>query len=379
MNGIERKYLKVSIVISTRNRAYVISRAITSALKQGYDNFEIIVADDASTDNTQDVVRDFMKCDNRIKYFKQEERLGIAPTWKKAFFEYSSGDLITVLNDDDEFIDDYFLSKVGEKFLDTTIGCVFTNIKLNYQQYEISKNAYKIKEGIYTPDQSLFLGFFSDNGAVFRKALLRKLNLFSVKNYTLDIELMYKVATLSNIYYLDIISYSHNFHANNLTNLSFSSTFRYAGEWIDSVYDFIESHNVLEKNRLEEWLHQKNYNLWNYLLLQIEYDIFKLLDKLSKYENHKNFVIYGCGENGKILYNFLANKNKNIILVDDEPIGYFCNQKVNSLKEYQENNSFYSDFIIIIASTNPNNIIKMRMALSRISIEQKIIDILMED
>lgn len=371
--------MKVSIIISTRNRAHIIPQALTSALKQNYNDFEVIVADDASSDNTQEVVRDFMKCDNRIRYFRQEEQLGIAPTWKKAFFEYASGDLITVLNDDDEFIDDYFLAKVADKFLDASIGCVFTNIQLNYKKYGISKNAYKIKEGIYTPDKSLFFGFFSDNGAVFRKRMLSELNLFSVKNYTLDIELMYKMATLSNIYYLDIVSYSHNFHSNNLTNLGLSSSFRYAGEWIDSVYGFIEYHQVLQKNRLDEWLKQKNYNLWNHLLLQMEYNIFRLLDKLLKYENHKNFVIYGCGENGKIVYEFLETRNKDLSFIDDTPSDYFCNQKVNLLKDCSCNNIFFRESIIILATTNPKNIIKMRTNLSRMGIDKKIIDIFLED
>jgi len=73
---------KVSIIISTRNRGKFLPTAIKSALAQSYKNFEIIIADDAFTDNTQEVALEYVKKDNRIKYFRQNERIGIAPTWK---------------------------------------------------------------------------------------------------------------------------------------------------------------------------------------------------------------------------------------------------------------------------------------------------------
>lgn len=59
---------KVSIVIPTYNRAYCINRAIESVLAQTYRDFEIIVVDDGSTDNTYEVIQGFK--DERIKYIK---------------------------------------------------------------------------------------------------------------------------------------------------------------------------------------------------------------------------------------------------------------------------------------------------------------------
>jgi len=56
----------VSVIITTYNRADLIAEAIRSVLDQTYQNFEIIVVDDGSTDNTKEVVRKFD--DNRIKY-----------------------------------------------------------------------------------------------------------------------------------------------------------------------------------------------------------------------------------------------------------------------------------------------------------------------
>ena len=58
---------EISVIITTYNSAHFISRAIRSVLNQSFQDFEIIIADDASTDNTNEVVNTFTKTDPRIK------------------------------------------------------------------------------------------------------------------------------------------------------------------------------------------------------------------------------------------------------------------------------------------------------------------------
>ena len=67
---------KVSIIIPTYNRAYCIERSIRSVLEQTYREFELLVVDDGSSDNTQDVVNRIK--DERIRYIQMSENKGVA-------------------------------------------------------------------------------------------------------------------------------------------------------------------------------------------------------------------------------------------------------------------------------------------------------------
>ena len=51
----------VSAIITTKNRSHIISRAIGSVLKQTYRDFELIVIDDASEDNTNEILKEYKK------------------------------------------------------------------------------------------------------------------------------------------------------------------------------------------------------------------------------------------------------------------------------------------------------------------------------
>ena len=86
-----------SIIIPTYNRAHLISKTIQSVLDQTYKYFEIIVVDDGSTDNTEEVIG--LMNDRRIKYFKKEnEERSIARNYG---MEKANGDFIYLLDSDD--------------------------------------------------------------------------------------------------------------------------------------------------------------------------------------------------------------------------------------------------------------------------------------
>jgi glycosyltransferase involved in cell wall biosynthesis len=91
---------KVSILIPTYNYSHYIDEAIQSALNQTYSNFEIIIVDDMSTDNTDEIVGKYLN-DKRIRYYKNVENLGLVQNFNKCL-QYATGKYIKFLLADDK-------------------------------------------------------------------------------------------------------------------------------------------------------------------------------------------------------------------------------------------------------------------------------------
>lgn len=90
--------LKFSILIPSYNGEEVIEYAIKSALSQNYQNYELIINDDASTDKTLNVIKSFN--DRRIRLFKNKKNLGYPGNLNKCL-EHAKGDIIYLLGQDD--------------------------------------------------------------------------------------------------------------------------------------------------------------------------------------------------------------------------------------------------------------------------------------
>lgn len=89
-----------SVVMPTYNRAHLLPLAIESVLQQSVADFELIISNGGSTDNTRDAVAGFS--DKRIRYFETQEKLSIGDNYQYAL-EQASGEYITFLGDDDAF------------------------------------------------------------------------------------------------------------------------------------------------------------------------------------------------------------------------------------------------------------------------------------
>ncbi|BBD64122.1 putative glycosyl transferase [Nostoc commune NIES-4072] len=92
-----------SIIIPTRERHLTLPYAIDSVLIQNYYNFELIIMDNFSSEETYKVVHEFK--DERIKYFRANERLSISENWELGL-SYTTGEYIFVLGDDDALMPD---------------------------------------------------------------------------------------------------------------------------------------------------------------------------------------------------------------------------------------------------------------------------------
>jgi len=95
------KRMKISIIMPTYNDSDTIKESLESVLKQTITSWELIVVDDGSTDITKQIVEEYSKKDNRIKYIYQENRDQLNAI--NNGFNYATGEYISILHSDDLF------------------------------------------------------------------------------------------------------------------------------------------------------------------------------------------------------------------------------------------------------------------------------------
>lgn len=94
---------KVSILIPVFNREVLLDECIQSAINQTHNNFEVIVVDNASTDNTWAVCEQWATKDKRVRIFRNEENLGPVRNWLRCI-EEAKGEYCKVLFSDDKLM-----------------------------------------------------------------------------------------------------------------------------------------------------------------------------------------------------------------------------------------------------------------------------------
>jgi glycosyltransferase involved in cell wall biosynthesis len=139
-------YPTVSVLIPVYNRESLITETVQSVLNQTYQDFEIIIVDNASTDNTWEVCKQLAKKDLRIKIWQNDINIGPVLNWKKCI-EKAQGEYGKILFSDD-LIQPTFLEKTIPFLEDSQIGFVFTaaEIGINYENKQ-NRIEYKWRNG----------------------------------------------------------------------------------------------------------------------------------------------------------------------------------------------------------------------------------------
>tara|TARA_Y100000385_G_scaffold46778_1_gene43449 strand:- start:444 stop:1334 length:891 start_codon:yes stop_codon:yes gene_type:complete len=185
-----------SVIVPTYNRENFIVKTIQSVLSQTYTNFELIIIDDGSTDNTEKVVREIE--DQRIQYHKKENaERGAARNYGT---NKAKGDYITFLDSDD-----LLYSKCLEEanlFIASNNG-----INIFHQLYEVRNNSDRLIQSADYSNSNVFKSLINKGNfiacqGIFLKADFAKSNLF-IEDRNLagseDYELWLRISTTTNI------------------------------------------------------------------------------------------------------------------------------------------------------------------------------------
>lgn len=126
---------KVSVITASYNAGRFISETIESVLNQTYENLELIIVDDCSTDNTEEIVKRYIEKDSRVKFYKLEKNSGAAVVRNTAL-EKATGRFMAFLDSDDLWNKDKLEKQI--KFMkDNNYGFSFTSYRLMYENGEL--------------------------------------------------------------------------------------------------------------------------------------------------------------------------------------------------------------------------------------------------
>lgn len=119
----------VSLGIPVYNGENYLEETIRSVLSQQYNDYELVISDNASTDRTAAISKDYAASDGRIKYFRNPKNLGAAPNYNRVF-EESSGQYFKWLSHDDLLLPNYISTTL--KVIEADPGLVLCNTIVDY-------------------------------------------------------------------------------------------------------------------------------------------------------------------------------------------------------------------------------------------------------
>jgi glycosyltransferase involved in cell wall biosynthesis len=127
----ENHHLKISIIIPMYNRATLVGETLDSILAQTYTDWECIVVDDGSTDNSIEVVQKYVDKDSRFKLLiRPDERTKGAPTCRNIGYENSKGEYIYFFDSDD---------LISDNFLDIIVSEIKNNPNTDYAVFPLDR------------------------------------------------------------------------------------------------------------------------------------------------------------------------------------------------------------------------------------------------
>ena len=285
----------ISVIVNYHNGEKYLERCIKSIISQEYKNFEIIVWDNASTDNSKKIIEKFKE--RKIRYFRHPIKENLYKARNRAI-EKSSGQLIAFLDSDDWWEENY-LSSREKYFRDPNIDFFYSNTNIFYEK----KRKKKLYRNFSLPDGKIFSDLVKDyfiiiSGTIFKKELFEKYGKFN-EDYNIlgDYDFIMKISKYCNAHVNNLPLLNYRVHENNFLKLHTKMYYEEYKDWFDK--NVKENDDYFKKNI--NFLKNKLGYIEILSLIENEEKNISILIKIFK---HKILI-----EKIKLLILFFLSKN----------------------------------------------------------------------
>ena len=242
---MHKKQPLVSILMANYNNGKYLKEAIQSVFDQTYTNWEVIIVDDASTDNSWDVIKDLSKKHNNIYSYQNIKNLKVAATKRRAT-ELSNGEICAILDPDDTL-----LNTAIEKHLAIYLNnpnCSMVSSKYFYCDAKL--NIEGVNKDVFNPEMNY--SYLSSSGGInafwsFKKAKYDLTRGFKTKYYLAeDQDLYYQLEEVGTVKVINEPLYYYRIHKNSISkNDNLATAYAY------HLLAMFEAKNRRPKNKLE--------------------------------------------------------------------------------------------------------------------------------
>lgn len=282
--------MKFSIITITYNRAHLIEETIASVLKQTCQNWEMIIVDDGSTDNTEAVISKYIeKYGKKFCYIKCE-RIGKPSTLRNIAIKNATGNIISILDSDDLWLD----TKLEEM---NTIFSQKKEVKFVFHNLQHFSEIGKLKPAYYKYPNSFYRSIIDEllRGDILafpvfsmRRELVNEMGPIDEDVMEGQQEYYLKAAALYDIYYLNKPLTLMRRHEQNLTK-NF--------DLIHTTDALITFDKLIEANLLTKKQYNMASNLINFKITKYYFEE----NEYSKGMKYLNFIFIKWYVKSKIL------------------------------------------------------------------------------
>lgn len=198
----------ISVFIPAYNNAKFIKHTIDCIINQTYTNWELIISDDCSTDNTVEIIKTYS--DNRIRLIEQTKNLGLVGNWNSLIPELK-GEFVKLVCGDD-LISNTCLEKqiavfLSQKNSNISLVTSFTDL-INEEGKKLMTKKFPFKSGLISSKKAIVANFLFGTNKIgepscglFKREVFEKIGQYNSSNtYMVDLEFWLRVLTLGNLF-----------------------------------------------------------------------------------------------------------------------------------------------------------------------------------
>jgi len=308
----------ISIIIPTYNRAHLISETLNSIIAQTYTNWECIIVDDGSIDNTEELITDLIKKDDRFQYYKRpEDKIKGVNSCRNYGFHLSKGNYINWLDSDDLLKPDalHVLLSSFSEMIDVVVAKVeLVNFEKQIKIRESNIRSKNLIEDYYINNVAFYVC-----GPLWKRDFLLKQNMLfdelisNLDDWDFNLRMLYQKPKIN---YLDISLIQYRVHEDSLSAEINKFNFKeIESEFFarDKHFKIIKADNIIKlrnlrifnKDRYKYILREalvKNHNKKYYLFRKLLKNQFLLIDFMGMLKSSFGFLLYSILKKG---YKFL--------------------------------------------------------------------------